>query len=42
MTVSIVREGNRHVDNPTVNVLSQALRQDMVEAVATLDTDKAT
>jgi len=42
MTVTIVREGNRHVDNPTVNALSQALCQNLVEAVATLDTDKAT
>ncbi|WP_432345171.1 3-hydroxyacyl-CoA dehydrogenase NAD-binding domain-containing protein [Shinella yambaruensis] len=44
MTVTIARENAIAVvtvDNPPVNTLSQALRQALVEAVATLDADAA-
>ncbi|ANH05386.1 3-hydroxyacyl-CoA dehydrogenase NAD-binding domain-containing protein [Shinella sp. HZN7] len=44
MTVTIARENAIAVvtvDNPPVNALSQALRQALVEAVATLDADAA-
>src|SRR5690606_21514320 len=44
MTLTIAREGSVAVvtvDNPPVNALSQALRQALVEAVATLDADAA-
>lgn len=43
MTVTIARQGAIAVviiDNPPVNALSQALRQDLIEAVATLDADE--
>lgn len=44
MTVTIAREGAIAVvtvDNPPVNALSRALRQALLEAVATLDADEA-
>ncbi|WP_267552580.1 3-hydroxyacyl-CoA dehydrogenase NAD-binding domain-containing protein [Rhizobium rhizogenes] len=44
MTLTIAREGAIAVvtiDNPPVNALSQALRQALIEAVATLDADEA-
>ncbi|OCI93915.1 3-hydroxyacyl-CoA dehydrogenase [Rhizobium sp. AC27/96] len=44
MTVTIAREGAIAVvtiDNPPVNALSKALRQALIEAVATLDADEA-
>ncbi|MGV1759761.1 3-hydroxyacyl-CoA dehydrogenase NAD-binding domain-containing protein [Rhizobium sp. A22-96] len=43
MTVTIAREGAIAVvtiDNPPVNALSQAVRQALIEAVATLDADE--
>ena len=44
MTVSIIRENAIAVvtvDNPPVNALSQALRQGLVEAAASLNADGA-